>query len=749
VAVTKATARRLSVAVVAVAMMASSCSTSEPDLGYALPSAPEVRDVRSTAQVVPDDGLLRVTVVVPDGPDVSSGRADSEDAVGIAGTLEANDAANALSFDDLIDIPSDSTLAMRDDVLGYLGPDGTFVPLSTQENGTASDLDFGLAGEADKVAFLSALPGVVTVRTITPSTFAVSATSTEAMETLGFALAEDLFLTFSTDPYEPYQWALENDGSSLSNVGLPQAPSQSPDADVDGVEAREGATGLGVVVAVIDAGVDFSHPDLTHARWLNPNEDCSGTPNGVDDDGNGFVDDCGGWDFGDEDATPFDGRNDEHGTHVAGIIAARSGNGVGIAGIAPDAEIMDLKVSDASGMISMTSIARAIRYATDNGADVVNLSLGTLPGASLESVAVLGDAVDYANSRGVLLVAAAGNSGISLDNSPVYPASFGTPNLLVVAASTSADQRASFSNTGSDVDLFAPGDLILSTIPGGEVVFMSGTSQAAPIAAATAALLLERNSGFDPSTVIDQLVRSSDQLDSLRGLAANPVRLNSARAVGIEGDLLGSDDPVTIRGLAADDAGRVSASVSMPNLSGQFNEPFHWEVSLLTLVDGDPFAVVDHPVTVHDVEGDELRSTQTDRRGAVLLADEASRLAEWSTVLPTGSYALLVEAVPWTDATARLGDAFLVRFDVGDPAGSSNDDDGASGQNPGSPETDAPDPAGDPGLGTVVDSGPVSDNGSPVEPGTTDGGSVDDGSSGHTPCRRQHWAIWQWCDRRR
>ena len=728
-AANNSTARTLTIAVLVLGMIATACSSSEAGDGAALPPPPEVRDLRPATPMTPDDGLLRVTVTVPDVGDDSphTEGGNSDDSTGAAG---AGSAEGTTAFGDPERIPSGSTLVVRDNVMGYLGADGTFVPLAAPDDTVASNSN--VAPELDKVEYLSSLPGVVTVREITSSTFALSATSTEALEASGIEFAEDISLTFSSDPYQPYQWALDNDGSSLSGVDASQTPSQSPDADVDGLEAREGATGRGVVVAVLDSGVDFSHPDLTHAQWRNPNEDCAGIPNGIDDDGNGFVDDCEGWDFGDEDAITFDGDNDEHGTHVAGIIAAKPGNSVGIAGLAPDAEIMDLKVSDASGMISMSSIARAIRYATDNGADIINLSLGTLPGESLESVAVLRDAVDYADSNQVLLVAAAGNNGVSLDSTPVYPASFDTPNLLVVAATTPADQLASFSNTGSDVDLFAPGDLILSTIPGAEVVFMSGTSQAAPIAAATAALLLERNGSFKPSKVIHTLVSSGDRVDDLNGFGDNPVRLNSARTLGIEVDLLGADDSVTIRGLAADDAGRVTATVSLPELGGQFNQKFHWETSLVALVDGDPFAVVDHPVTVHDVEGDVLISTQTDRRGAVRLADKSSRLAGWSTVLPSGEYALLVEAIPRTDSTVRLGDAFIARFVVGDPAGSATVDDDRSNPTPGGSATDTGPPGG-PGESGSGDGGsaPGTDSGGPGEPGTSTDGSSGDSSAGN------------------
>jgi hypothetical protein len=284
--------------------------------------------------------------------------------------------------------------------------------------------------------------------------------------------------------------------------------------------------------------------------------------------------------------------------------------------------------------------------------------------------------------------------------------------------------------------------LILSTIPGGDVAFMSGTSQAAPIAAATAALMLERDNGVSPVTLIARMVDASDRLESLDGLASNPVRLNSARTLGIEADLPGEGDAITIRGLDADVDGLVSAEVTIGELGGQFNQKFHWEASLLTLVEGQPFAVTGHPVTVRDTEGDELRSIQTDQRGAVLLADKGASSAGWSTTLPDGSYALLIEAVPRTDPTVRLGDGFVARFDVGQSSsgGTGTGSDGSSDSgsdgttggsaSPGATIDDAPEAEGlVPGVS--VANGPGSGSGS--DGAGSSGLDSGDASSGETP----------------
>jgi subtilisin family serine protease len=233
--------------------------------------------------------------------------------------------------------------------------------------------------------------------------------------------------------------------------------------------------GHGVTVAVVDTGVDLSHPDLVGALWTNTGEVDA---NGWDDDGNGYVDDARGWDFIDGDGVPADGYG--HGTHVAGIVGAATDNGIGVAGIGWDVTLMPVRVLDDGGNGDDWTVSEGIRYAADNGAQVINLSLGNNSGSFL-----LQQAVAYAQQKGALVVAAAGNSNSSY---AFYPASYG--DVVGVAATDSADQKAYFSNYGTYVDIAAPGTGIYSTelLPVG-YAYKSGTSMATPMVSGLAALV--------------------------------------------------------------------------------------------------------------------------------------------------------------------------------------------------------------------------------------------------------------------
>ncbi len=664
----------------ALSVSASACSPGIAGGAAAgdLPPAPPVRELRSTEPVVPDDGLLRIVATIPRKP--GSGR----DGAGGAFTL---------TLEMLAALPDDASLVAEDGVLGYRNDSGELVvlgPISVRSSRSDDQFNADHGAplediEASVVAErLASLPGVESVSAITDTSYAVTAASLDVFDDLGVAVAEDGFFALSGDPYEPYQWPLDNRGDNLDQLSLPSVPAQSSDADVDGLEARTGATGVGVVVAVVDSGVDFAHPDLNGSAWLNPGEDCaSGPGNGIDDDDNGFIDDCTGWDFGNDDPVGYDGGSDAHGTHVAGLIAATAGNGIGIAGLAPDAEIMDLRVDSVDGVIRASAIARAIRYAADNGADIVNLSLGSQPGASPATVVEIAEAVEYAADKGVLLVVAAGNNATSLDDSAVYPASLDMANMIVVAASTPDDGPAGFSNTGSPVDVFAPGELVLSTVPGDGLAFHSGTSQAAPLVAAAAALVLEQQPGLGPGDVAGLLASTGDRNDSLSSAVAGVSRLNAAAAIGVEVLEDGAADSVTITGLTDDDDGLVTATISLNVGGGQFNQPYHWEASLVTIIDGDPYAVTGYPVSTGGTDAGRNEpvadGVDTDERGAVYLAEKGASSATWSTSLPAGLYALVVEAVPRTDSTVRLGSAYLATFTVGD-----NDDRGLDGPDDGS-----------------------------------------------------------------
>jgi thermitase len=254
-----------------------------------------------------------------------------------------------------------------------------------------------------------------------------------------------------------------------------------------------------IIVAIADTGVDMSHPDLRDGIWTNPDE---APGNGIDDDNNGFIDDVHGWDFADNDNLPDD--NHGHGTHVAGIAAARINNGIGIAGIAGRATIMPLDVFK-GGIGTYDSLIRAIVYATDNGARVINMSLGATSYSRGEQAAV-----EYAWSHGVVSVAAAGNTGL---NTYHYPAA--QPHVIAVAATDENDQRAGFSTYGDFVDVAAPGASIWSSYKGGSYTYMSGTSMATPHVSGLAALLLSLNPDLTPDTVSDLIEQNADDLGAL------------------------------------------------------------------------------------------------------------------------------------------------------------------------------------------------------------------------------------------
>ncbi|RUL83405.1 S8 family peptidase, partial [Tautonia sociabilis] len=324
------------------------------------------------------------------------------------------------------------------------------------------------------------------------------------------------------DPRFPEQWGLSNPASSVATTG-----SLPIDADIDATTAWQTSTGnRSVVVAVLDSGVDYAHPDLAANIWTNRGE----VPgNGIDDDNNGYVDDIRGWDFVNRDNDPRD--DNSHGTHVAGTIGAVGDNGAGISGVAWRVSLMPLKVLDRNGNGSISSAIDAISYAYRNGAVISNISWG-----GTQYSQALRDVIETAGaSTGHLVVAASGNSGRALDapGSPrFYPASYDLPNIVSVAASDRSDQRASFSNFGQvSVDLAAPGVDILSTTPGGAYSFKSGTSMAAPHVTGAAALLKAIDPTLDAQKLASALIGSADRLPSLAGTSVSGGRLNVAKAV--------------------------------------------------------------------------------------------------------------------------------------------------------------------------------------------------------------------------
>src|SRR5262249_22767625 len=273
-------------------------------------------------------------------------------------------------------------------------------------------------------------------------------------------------------------WGRNNTGQAINGAA------GTPDADIDAPEAWNVTTGSpNVTVAVIDTGVDWTHPDLSSQIWINPGENCPGCRNdGIDNDNNGFVDDWHGWDFVNNDNNPMDDHG--HGTHVAGTIGAAGNNGTGVAGVNWNVRIMPIKFLNAQGSGTDADAVSAVLYAAQNGADVMNNSW-----ASNDYSQALADAIGVANQRNVLFVAAAGNDGTNNDSTPTYPASYDLPNVVSVAATDNTDDLASFSNVGrQSVDLGAPGVDIYSTWTGGGYQYASGTSMATPHVSGAAAL---------------------------------------------------------------------------------------------------------------------------------------------------------------------------------------------------------------------------------------------------------------------
>ncbi|MEH2170954.1 MAG: S8 family peptidase [Nostoc sp.] len=251
-----------------------------------------------------------------------------------------------------------------------------------------------------------------------------------------------------------------------------------------------GYTGKGVVVAVVDTGVDYNHEDLKNNIWTNSKEIAG---NGIDDDGNGYVDDNYGWNFADQNNNTLDDNG--HGTHVSGTIAGENNN-YGVTGIAYDAKIMPVKALDSSGSGSYSSISKGIRYAVDNGANVINLSLG---GGS--SNRTLESAIDYASSKGVIVVMAAGNDG---DSSPDYPARYASKSGIAVGAVDKNSNLADFSNrsgTNEIAYVTAPGVKVYSSVPNNQYATYSGTSMAAPHVAGIVALMLSANPNLTDAQV--------------------------------------------------------------------------------------------------------------------------------------------------------------------------------------------------------------------------------------------------------
>jgi subtilisin family serine protease len=301
------------------------------------------------------------------------------------------------------------------------------------------------------------------------------------------------------------QWALHNVGQEGGKV----------DADIDAPEAWAVSTGADVLVAVLDTGLDLTHPDLQANLYTNKGE----TPgDGIDNDNNGVVDDIHGYDAAEHNGNPW--TDDSHGTHCAGIVAA-----VGrVTGVAPSARILPIKIYDEEEWTDAATIIRALQYARQAGAQVASHSYGGL----LYNRAV----EEMFEKSSMLHVVAAGNYAHNNDEKKNYPASYELPNLLSVAASDRHDNIADFSNFGpGSVHLAAPGVEVLSTTAYGNLGTWSGTSMACPHVAGAAALVASKFSEESPTEWKARLLNSVDKQPGWEKKTSTGGRLNAYRAL--------------------------------------------------------------------------------------------------------------------------------------------------------------------------------------------------------------------------
>ncbi|MFP5248048.1 MAG: S8 family serine peptidase, partial [Thermoanaerobaculia bacterium] len=394
------------------------------------------------------------------------------------------------------------------------------------------------------------------------------------------------------DPYYPQLWGLRNTGQNIGGAG-------TPGADISAEAAWNVTTGsAAIVVGVVDTGVDYNHPDLAANMWSNSggkgNALCAAGTHGF----NAITKTC----------DPMDDH--DHGTHVAGTIGAVGNNGVGVTGVNWTTSIMALKFLGSSGSGTTAGAIAAIDFAIQAKIDGVNVRvLSNSWGGGGFSKALL-DVINKANEHDILFVAAAGNDSSNNDIGPHYPSNYATPNMLSVAATNNRDELAYFSNYGpTTVHLGAPGQSILSSVPGSAYTYFSGTSMATPHVSGVAALVLAKTPSLTTTELKTLLLNSTDPISSLSGITVTGGRLNAATALGLPAPA-NFKIAVTPASRSVAPGGSVSYTVSItplngfagtvnlsvtglpPNSTASFNPPSTASTSTLTVntsVDTSPY----------------------------------------------------------------------------------------------------------------------------------------------------------------
>lgn len=325
---------------------------------------------------------------------------------------------------------------------------------------------------------------------------------------------EDFSAVSPDDPDFGKLWGMRNTGSNepKGKVGI-------EGADINALKAWEITKGSRAIrIAVIDTGVDYNHPDLKSNMWINSKEIPN---NGIDDDGNGYIDDIYGYDFANNDSDPMDGNG--HGTHCSGTIGAVHNNQTGVSGVMADVSIMAIKFLGDDGSGSLEGALKAIDYAVMMDVDLMSNSWGG--GGRSEA---LYEAIKRASEKGIIFTAAAGNSTSNNDSKPAYPASYQLPNIVSVAALTAQNELASFSSYGKgSVHIAAPGHNILSTISGGKYDVFSGTSMATPHVSGVLGLLLAKEGRMSHELLRERLTMTGVPVAGLRGKTLTASRIDA------------------------------------------------------------------------------------------------------------------------------------------------------------------------------------------------------------------------------
>ncbi len=337
--------------------------------------------------------------------------------------------------------------------------------------------------------------------------------------------------TQAPDDLSEKLWGLNNTGQNGGTAG----------ADISALEAWEVTTGdgsdNGPLIAVIDTGIDYNHPDLKANLWTNPGEIPG---NGVDDDGNGVIDDVHGYNAFADSGDPLDGHS--HGTHCAGTIGAVGNNGEGVTGVMQNANLMAVKIFSDSGRTSADAIVRGILYSAKMGADITSNSWGG--GGRSQAI------YDAFASNPALHVIAAGNSNYDNDKRDNFPSNYDLDNIVAVAATNRHDNRASFSQWGAkNVDVAAPGRDIWSTVPGG-YGNKSGTSMATPHVSGVAGLIASAFPDASPLEIKDRLIYGSDRVDSLTDISVSDGRVNAAASLEDDSVAPGTPSRFSLSGLS-------------------------------------------------------------------------------------------------------------------------------------------------------------------------------------------------------